>query len=64
MCVRERVHACVCVCIRAYICECVVHASARNKDQKLVSHFLKIGYFIGYYSAVPLKMYGKYGRSK
>ena len=22
--------------------------SARNKDQKLVSHFLKIGYFIGY----------------
>ena len=22
--------------------------SARNKDQNLVSHFLKIGYFIGY----------------
>ena len=35
---------------------------ARNKDQKLVSRFLKIGYFIGYYTAVPLKMYGKYGR--
>ena len=38
--------------------------SARNKDQKLVGRFLKIGYFIGYYIAVPLKMYGKYGRSK
>ena len=25
---------------------------------------LKIGYFIGQYTAVPLKMYGKYGRSK
>ena len=35
--------------------------SARNKDQKLVGRFLKIGYFIGYYTAVPLKMYGKYG---
>ena len=32
--------------------------SARNKDQKLVHHFLKIGYFIGYYIAIPLKMYG------
>ena len=41
-----------------YVC------SARNKDQKLVGRFLKIGYFIGYYSAVLLKMYGKYGRSK
>ena len=35
--------------------------SARNKDQKLVGRFLKIGYFIGYYSAVPLKMCGKFG---
>ena len=35
-----------------------VHLSARNNDQKLVSRFLKIGYFIGYYTAVPLKMYG------
>ena len=26
---------------------CVDH-SARNKDQKLVGHFIKIGYFIGY----------------
>ena len=43
-----------------YICT----YSARNKDQKLVGRFLKIGYFIGYYSAVPLKMYGKYGQSK
>ena len=38
--------------------------SAKNKDQKLVGHFLRIGYFIGYYTAVPLKMYGKFGRSK
>ena len=38
--------------------------SARSKDQKLVGCFLKIGYFIDYYTAVPLKMYGKYGRSK
>ena len=38
--------------------------SARNKDQKLVGRFLKIGYFIGYYTAMPLNMYGKYGRSK
>ena len=35
--------------------------SARNKDQKLVGRFLKIGYFIGYFTAVPLQMYGKYG---
>ena len=38
--------------------------SARNKDQKLVGRFLKIAYFIGYYTAVPLKIYGKYGQSK
>ena len=38
--------------------------SARNKDQKLVGRFLKIEYFIGYFTAVPLQMYGKYGRSK
>ena len=25
-----------------------VWSNARNKDQKLVSHFLKIGYFMGY----------------
>ena len=42
---------------------CLEH-SARNNDQKLVGRFLKIGYFIGYYTAVPLKMYGKFGRSK
>ena len=40
------------------------HGSARNKDQKLVGCFLKIGYFTGYYTAVPLKMYGKFGQSK
>ena len=45
-------------------CSLRLGSSARNKDQKLVGHFLKIGYFIGYYTAVPLKMYGKYGRSK
>ena len=28
---------------------CIHSYSARNKDQKLVSHFLKIGYFIGYW---------------
>ena len=39
--------------------------SARNKDQKLVGLFLRLSiYFTGYYTAVPLKMYGKYGRSK
>ena len=27
---------------------CCVNGSARNKDQKLVGRFLKIGYFIGY----------------
>ena len=35
--------------------------SVGNKDQKLVSHYLKMGYFIGYYIDVPLKMYGKFG---
>ena len=41
-----------------------IQYSARNKDQKLVGRFLKIGHFIGYYTAVPLKLYGKYGQSK
>ena len=27
--------------------------SARNKDQKLIGHFLKIGYFIGYIDCCP-----------
>ena len=40
------------------------YSSARNKDQELISCFLKIECFISYYTAVPLKMYGKYGRSK
>ena len=39
-------------------------SNARNKDQKLLGHFLKIRYFTDYYIAVPLKMYWKYGRSK
>ena len=30
------------ICVHMYI------LSARCKDQKLVGHFLKIGYFIGY----------------
>ena len=42
----------------------VTHFSARNKDQKLVGHFLKIRYFADYYIAVTLKMFWKYGRSK
>ena len=37
--------------------------SAINKNQKLVGCFLKVGYFIGYFTAVPLQMYEKYGRS-
>ena len=41
-------------------CESYIH-SARNKDQKLVGRFLKMGYFIGYYTAVLLRMYGKFG---
>ena len=41
-----------------------IFSSARNKDQKLVGRFLKIGYFIGNYTAVLLKMHGKYGPSK
>ena len=42
----------------------VTTGSARNKAQKLFGGFLKIGYFTGYYTAVPLKMYGKYGQSQ
>ena len=34
---------------------CSGPSSARNKDQKLVGRFLKKGYFIGCYTAVPLK---------
>ena len=38
----------------------LLHAhSARNKDQKLVGHFLKIGL-----TAVSLKLYGKFGQPK
>ena len=33
--------------------------STRNKDQKLIGRLLKIEYFTGYYTAVPLKMSGK-----
>ena len=33
-------------------------------DQKLVDRFLKKGYFIGYYTAVPSEMFGKLGQSK
>ena len=44
-------------------CACVYH-SARNKDQKLVGHFLKIGYFYRLLITVPLKMYRKYDRPK
>ena len=29
---------------------------------KLVGGFLKMGYFIGYYTAVPLKLFGKFGQ--
>ena len=45
-----------------YICVVSVdiYHSARNKDQKLVGGFVKMGYFIGYYTAVPLKMYRKF----
>ena len=32
-----------------------------NKDQKLVSRFLKMGYFIGCDTAVPLKLHVKLG---
>ena len=38
--------------------------SARNKDQNLVGRLLKMRYFTGYYTAVPLKMYAKYGQLK
>ena len=51
----------VCVRVCKYVSIPEAINSARNK---LVSRFLKIEYFIGYYTAVPLKMYGKYGRSK
>ena len=47
-------YACVCVCT-LYVCMCMcVHImwSAINKDQKLVSYFLKVEYFIDYYTAV------------
>ena len=29
--------------------------SARNKNRKLVGHFLKIGYFIGYFYCCPIE---------
>ena len=38
-----------------------LHIALGNKDQKLVGRFLKIGYFIGYNTTDPLKMYGKFG---
>ena len=39
-------------------------ASARNKDQKLVGRFLKIGYFYRLPTTVPLQMYGNFGWPK
>ena len=38
--------------------------SGRNKDQKLVGHFLKIGHFCKLSIAIPLKMYSKFGQPK
>ena len=35
--------------------------SGRNKGQKLVGHFLKIGHFCKLSTAIPLKMYSKFG---
>ena len=38
--------------------------SGRNKDQKLVGHFLENPTFCRLLIAVPLKMYSKHGRPK
>ena len=38
--------------------------SARNKDQKLVSHYFEDGIFNRLMIAVPMKMYRKFGRPK
>ena len=39
-----------------------ISTSGRNKGQKLVGHFLKIGHFCKLSIAIPLKMYSKFGR--
>ena len=36
----------------------------RNKGQKLVGHFLKIGHFYKLSIVIPLKMYSKFGQPK
>ena len=45
--------------VRTHVC-----TSGRNKGQKLVGHFLKIGHFCKLSIAIPLKMYSKFGRPK
>ena len=44
-----------------HIASYVAVLEIRNRNW---STFLKIGYFIGYYTAVPLKTHGKLGQSK
>ena len=41
-----------------------ISTSGRNKGQKLVGHFLKIGHFCKLSIAIPLKIYSKFGRPK
>ena len=38
--------------------------SAKNKDQKLIGRFSEDGMFYRLMTAVPLKMYGKFGLPK
>ena len=46
------------------IIDVVMDHSARNKDQKSIGRFLKIGYFYRVLTAVPLNLYGKFGQLK
>ena len=49
-------------CTHTYIILCTMYIhSARNKDQKLVGRFSEDRIFYRLLTAVPLKMYGKFG---
>ena len=48
-------YVCTCVCV----CKLCMYVNARNTDQELLGHFLKIGYFVGYWLLAHLKCTGK-----
>ena len=51
-------------CIKRFLIALLesINCSDRNKGQKLVCHFLKIGHLCKLSTAIPLKMYSKFGR--